>query len=108
MRDIVRRSTVLLTLAAMLFTGVAQAMEIWKFDKMSDEDQKEYVIRLVESAQKVLRDEGKADEAEKVAKLFTTKSADSDVSIGMSKFITNLALARVADLKRVEEDPNAS
>src|SRR5512141_1470461 len=90
------------------FAGTAQAMEIRRFDKMAIEDQKEYVGGLVDGAQKVLTDAGHADLAEKVGTLFTTKPRDSDVSIGLSQFTANLALVRVSDLKRLEQDPNAA
>ena len=99
-------ATALLTAA--LFAGTAQAMEIRQFDRMADADQKEYVGALVEGAQKVLRDEGRADLAEQVGLLFTTQPRDSDVSIGMSQFISNLALMRASDLKRLEQDPHAT
>jgi hypothetical protein len=108
MLKIVRGLGVVLVSAAILSANVAQAMEIYKFDKMSDADQKEYVGELVEGAQRVLREDGRSDLAEKVAKLFTTKAPDSDISIGMSAFITNLALTRVSDLKRLEKDPHAT
>ena len=94
--------------AAVPFAGPAQAMEIRQFDKMADADQKEYVGALVEGAQKALRDDGRADLAEQVGLLFTTQPRDSDVSIGMSQFIANLALIRVSDLKRLELDPHAT
>jgi hypothetical protein len=44
--------------AAMLFSGVAQAMEIRQFDKMAVQDQGDYIQALVDGAQKVLNDEG--------------------------------------------------
>ena len=107
MRDLVRRSTILLALAAMLSTSVAQATEIWKFDRMADQDQDEYVGDLVVGAQKVLRDAGKADDAEKVHHLFTDRDPESDISIGMGEFEISLAKARVADLQRVAKDRKA-
>ena len=57
-----------------ILTNASRAMEIEKFDKMAHEDRKEYVIELIEGAQKVLRDEGHADLPEKVAELFTTNA----------------------------------
>jgi hypothetical protein len=93
--------------AGMLFASPGQAMEIRQFDKMAIEDQKEYMGGLVEGAQQVLRDAGHTDLADKVETLFTTKPRDSDVSIGMSQLVANLALVRVSDLQRLEKDPNA-
>ena len=93
--------------AALCLPGWLQAMEIEKFDKMADADQGEYVANLVVGAQKVLRDEGRADDAEKVHHLFTTKDPEGDVSIGLTQFEILLARARVHDLERIATDPNA-
>jgi hypothetical protein len=94
--------------AAMLFTGVAQAMQIQQFDKMADPDQGEYIAELVQGAEKVLTEVGKPDQAAQIHQLFTTKKNPGDeISLGMAEFEMNLARARVADVKRVESDPNA-
>src|SRR5882672_10340051 len=83
------------------------AMEIWKFDKMADKDQYEYVAELVLGAQRVLRDEGKADLAEQIHKLFTTKDPQGEASTGMLQFDLVLDRARVADLERLKKDSTA-
>jgi hypothetical protein len=94
--------------AAMLFTSAAQAMEIRQFDKMADQDQNEYVAELVVGADKVLRAEGRADLADQVDKLFTEKHNPGDeISLGRGEFEMNLARARLADAKRIQNDPNA-
>ncbi len=93
--------------AAMLFTSAAQAMEIRQFDKMAIPDQSEYVGLLVQGAEQVLRDEGRADLAAQVEHLFTTTDPGDSHTIGSVEFELNLALARVADAKRAEKDPNA-
>jgi hypothetical protein len=93
--------------AAMLFTSAAQAMEIWQFDKMADQDQSDYIGDLIVGAEKVLTDEGRPDLAAQVEHLFTTKDPGDANTIGMVEFERNLALARVADAKRAEKDPNA-
>ena len=97
-------STVLLASAAMLFSSAAQAMEIRQFDKMADQDQSEYVGLLVQGAEKVLTDEGKADLAAQVDKLFLTIPAGDKMSLGMTEFELNLARARVADAEQENED----
>jgi hypothetical protein len=107
MRPIVRGSTVLLAVAAMLFTSPAQAMEIQKFDNLAFADQGEYIELLVDGAQKVLIAEDKRDLAAKVAQLFTEALPGDKMPLGLVEFETNLALARVADAKRVEKDHNA-
>jgi hypothetical protein len=94
-------------LAAMLFTGAAQAMQIQQFDKMAGDDQDEYVAELIIGAQQVLKDAGNPDLAQQVHKLFTTVNPGSQLSLGRGEFEMNLARARVADAKRVENDPNA-
>jgi hypothetical protein len=93
--------------AAVLCPCPAQAMEIQQFDKMADKDQGEYVVQLIEGARKVLRASGRADLAEKVARLFTTDDPQSNISIGMTQFEITLAKGRVADLDRIAKDPNA-
>jgi hypothetical protein len=93
--------------AAMLLSGAAQAMEIRQFDKMADQDQSEYIGNLIVGAENALTDEGKPDLAAQIKTLFTTKQpGDADV-MGMVEFERNLALARVADAQRAEQDPKA-
>jgi hypothetical protein len=82
-------------------------MEIRPIDKMAVQDQKKYIQELIHGAEKVLTDEGRAVQAAEVRRLFTTNAPDSDISMGLSQLLTNLALARVSDLKRVESNPNA-
>jgi len=93
--------------AAMLFAGAGQAMQIQQFDKMAGDDQDEYVAELIVGAQQVLKDAGKPDLAEQVHTLFTTVNVGSKISLGRGEFEMNLARARVADVKRIENDPNA-
>ncbi|HEY4126042.1 MAG TPA: hypothetical protein VGM36_15575 [Rhizomicrobium sp.] len=93
--------------AAILSASAAQAMEIWQFDKMADQDQSEYLGLLVQGAEKVLNDEGRADLAAQVDKLFLTTLAGDKMTLGMTEFERNLAIGRAADAKRVAKDPNA-
>jgi hypothetical protein len=92
---------------AMLFTGTAEAMQIQQYDKMSIEDRGEYVADLIIGAQKVLRDEGRPDLAEKVHTLFNTRLGDDKNSVGMVEFEKNLARARLADVRNIEKNPKA-
>jgi hypothetical protein len=103
----IRRLSVVLALVAMLPASMAHAMEIYKFDKMADADQAEYVTLLVDGAQKSLIDEGKDDLAAKIHKLFTTSLSRGAASLGMMEFDRNLDRARVADLQKVVKDSNA-
>jgi hypothetical protein len=93
--------------AAMLFTSAAQAMEIRQFDKMAVKDQGDYIQALIDGAQKVLNNQGQRDLATKVDQLFTEVHQGDTMPLGMIEFENNLALARVADAKRVIKDPNA-
>ena len=93
--------------AATFVTVGAKAMEIRQFDKMADADQKEYIVALIQGAEKVLTDGGKADQAAQVRKLFTANDVGDQISIGMTELIRNLGLARAADARRLEKDPNA-
>jgi hypothetical protein len=91
--------------AAMLLPNVAQAMEIRQFDKMADQDQADYVVALINGAEKILTGEGRPDLAAQVEHLFTTKNpGDADV-IGMVEFERNLALLRVADAQNAQKNP---
>ena len=91
--------------AALLFSSAAQALEIWKFDKMADYDQASYVGLLVQGAEKVLTDEGRSDLAALVNKLFLTIPAGDKMSLGMTEFERNLALLRLDDARVHEKNP---
>ena len=92
---------------AILLASGAQAMEIWNFDKMAQDDRAKYVSELIQGAGKVLTDAGNADQAEKIENLFTTNAPGGHTSIGMSQFMLDLAKARLADAQRALQDPNA-
>src|SRR5438132_14246504 len=92
--------------AAMLFSSAAQAMEIQKFDKMAGADQKEFEIELIQGAEKVLTDAGRADQAAQVSHLFTTNDPGDQISIGMTEFIRNLAIVSANDAKHAIDHPN--
>ena len=94
--------------AAIFLSGAARAMEIEQFDKMAAQDQSEYVVVLIEGAQKVLIQSGKKDLADKVHKLFVTTLPGDQSPIGVVEFESNLARARAADVRRLEKDPNAA
>ncbi|MGI0134748.1 MAG: hypothetical protein ACREBW_07320 [Candidatus Micrarchaeaceae archaeon] len=93
--------------AAMLLPTMVQAMEIQQYDKMALQDQNDYTIALIDGAQKVMIDEGRSDLAEQVHTLFTETPAGDAAPLGVTEFESNLDLARVADAKRVVQDPNA-
>jgi hypothetical protein len=107
MRSTVREATVLLALVVTLFPSVAQAMEIWKFDKMADEDQASYVGLLVEGAERVLQDEGRTEDGAKVHQLFSTTLPGDPLTVGMTQFEINLARVRLIDAKNVAKNQDA-
>jgi len=94
-------------IVAMLPPCTALAMEIEQFDKMAAQDQSEYIVVLIEGAQKVLIQSGRKDLAAKVHKLFVTVIPGDDASIGTVEFESNLARARLADVRRLQKDPRA-
>ena len=92
---------------AILLSGPAHAMEIQQYDKMSNEDQGEYVSRLVGGAEQAFKDEGRVDLAAQVDHLFITTLPGDKITIGVGEFQLNLARARVTDEKNVEKNPGA-
>jgi len=100
-------STLIAASVALLLTSTVQAMEIRQFDKMAEQDRSEYIAELVQGAEKVLTDAGKADQAAKVSKLFTTRLGSDQSSVGIVEFTSNLARARLADAQNVVKDPSA-
>ena len=93
--------------AVLLISAAAQAMEIQKFDRMAVQDQSEYIVVLIEGAQKVLIASGKKDLARKVHDLFTRTLSGDESPVGVVMFERNLARARLADLRNLEKNPHA-
>jgi hypothetical protein len=93
--------------ASLLALNAAQAMEIRLFDKMADQDQGAYVGLLVQGVEKVLTNQGRTDLAAQVHLLIMTTPPGDKMSLLMTEFERNLALARVADAERATQDPNA-
>ena len=93
--------------ATVLLSAAAQAMEIQKFDRMAAQDQGDYIVVLIEGAQKVLIASGKKDLARKVHVLFTRTLPGDDAPVGVVMFESNLARARLADLRNLQKNPHA-
>jgi hypothetical protein len=93
--------------AAMLFTGAAQAMKFSQFDKMTIDDQAEFIALMVDATQKALRNEGRSDFAAQIEHLFTTIDPGDSMSLGLVELERNVAQARLADVKGAEKDPKA-
>jgi len=90
-----------------LATGVAQGMEVQKFDKMAIEDQGDYIQGLLQRAHEILVGEGKDDLAAKMHKLFTEVHQGDEMSIGMLELESNIDRARLIDAERYAKDHNA-
>lgn len=100
-----RSFAIVVTIA--LFAGAAPAMEIAQFDKMATSDQGACIAWLIASAQKALQDDGRADLAAQVRKLFAVRNPGDTLSVGMQTLETNLAHARAVDAQTHAQDPQA-
>jgi len=87
--------------APLMATGFPQ------FDKMDVYDQAEFIAVLVDATQKAVRDDGKADFAAQIERLFTDVEPGDAMSLGLVELERNVARARVFDLQHVEKDPKA-
>jgi hypothetical protein len=108
-------AVVFLAVIIILSPHAVQAMEIFRFDLMADEDQDEYVVDLVVGTERLLRANGTGALATQMHKLFFDILPGDKISLGMGEFEINLARARVADLawarledlKNIEKDPTS-
>jgi hypothetical protein len=65
--------------AAMLFTTGAQAMDIIQFDQMTAQDRQAFLNFLPQAAEKVLEQEGRSADAQKVHHLFNDILPDGGI-----------------------------
>jgi hypothetical protein len=86
-----------LSAAALVVSAPIQAMQIEVFDRIATRDRQDYVNLLMESAQKVLNEAGRQNDAGKARQLFTEIQKGNALPKGEAEFENNLALARVAD-----------
>lgn len=93
--------------AAMFAITAAQAMQIQVYDRMSVNDQADYTGVLIKGAEQVLTDEGSADQAAQVEKLFTTIEPGDEHSLGMVELELNMSSVRQTDADNLVKDPNA-
>jgi hypothetical protein len=78
-----------------------------QFDRYNSAAQGECLAHMVQMTKLAFRNEGRADLAEQVDKLFTTTEPGDTSPLGVIEVVRNIAIARVADLKRVKENPQA-
>jgi hypothetical protein len=93
--------------AGVLLSGAAWAMEVQVYERMSASDQGRYTGVMILGAEQVLRAAGRADQAAQVEKLFTTKQAGDENTVGMVEFELNLAAVDKADADNLVKNPNA-
>ncbi|MGA7951786.1 MAG: hypothetical protein WCA45_16770, partial [Thiobacillaceae bacterium] len=74
---------------------------------MNIEAQSEFVAVMIDTTQKALKSDGRADFAAKMERLFTTIEPGDSMSLGLVEYVRNEARARLADAKRAEKDPHA-
>jgi hypothetical protein len=82
-------------------------MEFPQFDRMTSSGQAEFIAEMVQTTETALRNEGHGDLADKMAELFLKVEEGDLDSLGLVELERNIALAREADLKRLDKDPNA-
>jgi len=92
--------------AAMLFTSAAQAMDIKDYFKMADQDQGRFDLFLLTGAEKLLNDEGRADLAAQLDKLFTEVKPGNKLSDGMAEYQARLGAMLGAEVNREVRNPN--
>jgi hypothetical protein len=84
----------MLVASLMLCPRVSLAMEIEMFDALAPQDQRDYLEYLVDTAGKILIEQGRGDSAAKVEQLFSKKVSGRDRSQGDVLFHAQLARAR--------------
>ncbi len=91
-------------LAGVLSSGNAQAMAIFDFAKMNDDDEATYLTSLVEGSAKMLRTQGQPDQARRVIALFK----DSSKNGGINQFALHLkALHAINDRNAINPNNRA-
>ena len=88
--------------AGVLSTSAAQAMDINDYFKMADQDQGRFDNALFEGAKQLLRDEGRADLADR---LFTEVKPGNKLSDGMADYQARLGAMAIAEVHREVRNP---
>jgi hypothetical protein len=98
---------VAIAVAGLSFPAFTNAIGFEKFDSFNSVGQAECLAYMVQMTKLAFRNEGRADLAEQVDKLFTTTEPGDASPLGIVEVLRNVALARVADLKRFKNDAQA-
>jgi hypothetical protein len=99
--------SVVVAIAFLLLPASLRAMPFSQFDKMSIYAQAEFIAMMVDATVNALRTDGEADLANRVDTLFREILPGDKISLGIGVLEQNVARARLADLQRVEKDPQA-
>jgi len=94
-----------LMLAALFLSSAAQAMDIKDYFKMADQDQGRFDQSLLTGAEKVLKDEGRADLADQLDRLFTEVKPGNKITEGFFDYNTHLSAMLIAEVKREARNP---
>jgi hypothetical protein len=93
-------------LSASLFAAsAAQAMDIEDYFKMAGQDQGQFDNALFTGAKQVLKNEGKADLADQLDRLFTEVKPGNKLSDGFADYQARLGAMAIAEVKRQSRNP---
>jgi len=84
----------------------ARAMDIKDYFRMSDQDQAQFAVMLLNSAEEAFRDQGRLDLVMQLDNLFTDAKHGSKITDGTSKYLANLDDMLRAERKREAANPN--
>ncbi len=93
--------------AAMLLPNMAQAMDIVQFDQMTAHARRAFLDSLSRDAEKVLEQEGRSADAQKVHRLFNDIRPGDNLPVGEAELELNLDNARVRDAEKHIQTPAA-
>jgi hypothetical protein len=97
----------LLGFALLCLPAPLAAIDFPHYDAMNNEQQTEYLVLMVNTTELAFRAGGHADFADQTEKLFNQVEPGDWMTLGMLELGTMVDRARVADAKRVVQDPQA-
>jgi hypothetical protein len=94
--------------AGLLLSSAAQAIDITDYFNMADQDQGLFDQFLLTGAEKSLIDEGRADLATQLDKLFTEVKPGNKLSDAMADYLARLGAMQIAEVNREVRNPNVA
>lgn len=91
---------------AVSFLGMpsqGRALEIYKYDQMTDVAKNQYRAYLYVATIQLLQQQGRHDDAEKVRHLFNDPQGSNNMPLGMEQFYFDLQATRRVDQERAQE-----